>query len=91
MINVFAIRPPVADLYALIDKVSDFPITNRQLLELASKTKAPKEVKDFYRTFSDNRVFENRDELAATSEQVDILRQEEPEMPAEIERGPEEF
>lgn len=90
MLNVLAIRPPLTDLYRLIDKVPKYPVSNRQLISLAAKTRAPKEVADFYRTFTD-RVYKNRDELVSVSEQVDMLRQEEAEMPQEIESGPEEY
>lgn len=88
MLNILTIRPPLNDLYNLIDKVSKFPVSNRQLIDLASKTRAPKEVVDFYRTFND-RVYKNRDELVSVSEQVDLMRQEEVEMPPETARDEE--
>lgn len=90
MLNALAIRPPLTDLYKLIDKVPKYPLSNRQLIDLAAKSKAPKEVVDFYKTFSD-RTYESREELASLSEQVDMMRHEEAEMPQEIERGPEEY
>jgi hypothetical protein len=91
MLNVLTIQPALNDLYKLIEKVPKFPVSNRQLVEFASKARAPKSVVDFYRTFSDNRVYISRDELSAVSEQVDLMRQEEADMPREIERGPEEY
>lgn len=83
MLNVLAIRPPLADLYKLIDKVPKYPLSNQQLVDFATKVKAPKQVVDFYRTFNDSRVYKNRDELAGVSEQVDLMRQEEVGMPPE--------
>jgi hypothetical protein len=91
MLNVLAIKPPLNDLYKLIDKVPKYPLSNRQLVNFASKVRAPKEVVDFYRTFNDSRIYKNRDDLATISEQVDLMRQEEAEMPREIERGPEDY
>jgi hypothetical protein len=91
MLNTLTIHPPLSDLYKLIDKVPKYPLTNQQLLDFASKAKAPKEVVDFYRSFSDRYVYESKDELAAISEQVDFMRREEADMPKEIERGPEEY
>jgi hypothetical protein len=91
MLNALAIHPALNDLYQLIDKVPEFPLSNRQLVDFASKARAPKLVVDFYRTFDDNRVYDSREELANISEQVDIMRQEEAGMPREIEPGPEEY
>ena len=91
MLNVLTIRPPLNDLYKLINKVPRYPLSNKQLVAFASKIKAPKEVIDFYRTFNDYRIYEDKDELVSLSEQVDLMRKEEAEMPAEIERGPEEY
>lgn len=88
MLNILTIRPPLADLYKLIDKVPKYPLSNRQLIDLAAKSKSPREVIDFYRTFND-RVYKSRDELAAVSEQVDMMRQDEAEMPRESARDEE--
>lgn len=91
MLNALTIKPPLDDLYKLIDKVPRYPLNNRQLVEFASKIRAPKEVINFYRTFNEARVYEDRNELMTLSEQIDLLRREEAEMPPEIERGPEDF
>jgi hypothetical protein len=88
MLNALTIRPPLADLYKLIDKVPRYPLSNRQLIDLAAKYESSQEVIDFYRTFND-RVYKSRDELAAVSEQVDLMRQEEAEMPRESARDEE--
>jgi hypothetical protein len=91
MLNPLTIQPPLSDLYKLIDKVPKYPLTNQQLLDFASKIKAPKEVVDFYKSFSDRYIYENKDELAAISEQIGLMRREEADMPKEVERGPEEY
>jgi hypothetical protein len=91
MLNALSIRPPLNQLMKLIEKVPDYPISNRQLVTFARRNKAPAEVVDFYRTISDDRIYESKDELAGVSEQIDIMRHDEADMPAEIERGPEEY
>jgi hypothetical protein len=91
MLNVLTIRPPLEELYNFIDRVPQYPVTPRQLVQLASKLKAPQEVREFYKSFDQGLSYDNRDELTTVSEQVDFLRQEEPEMPAEIELSPEEY
>jgi capsular polysaccharide biosynthesis protein len=90
MNHILTIRPPLSELYKLIDKVAKYPVSNRQLIDLAAKSKSPRDVVDFYKTFSD-RIYSDRDELQGVSEQVDIMRQQEAETPPEIEPGPEEF
>jgi hypothetical protein len=91
MLSVQTARPPFSQLLRLIEKVPHYPISNRQLIIFARRNKAPTKVVDFYRTISDDRMYEDKDDLIGTSEQIDIMRQEEADMPAEIERGPEEY
>jgi hypothetical protein len=86
-----AVCPPLNDLHRLIDKIQGFPISNGQVIELAKKKRAPKEVVDFYQSINDSRIYDDKDDLIAVSEQIDLMRQEEADMPAEIERGPEEY
>jgi hypothetical protein len=91
MLNVLAIQPPLRDLYNLIDKIPKYPVSNRQLVDFASKVRAPKEVVDFYRTFNDDRVFKSRNELTEVSEQVDMMRQQESDTPQEFDNISEEY
>jgi hypothetical protein len=91
MLNVMSTHPPLEQLLKLIEKVPSFPISNQQLVNFARQKKAPAGVVDFYRTISDDMVYESKDDLTGVSEQIDIMRQEEADMPAEIERGPEEY
>ena len=91
MINAQAIRPPLSKLMNLIEKVPRYPISNQELINFAREKKAPGEVVDFYRTISGDMIYEDKDDLAGVSEQIDIMRHEEADMPVEIERGPEEY
>ncbi|HET9721846.1 MAG TPA: hypothetical protein VFP32_02340, partial [Candidatus Saccharimonadales bacterium] len=84
-----AIQPTSRQLQSLIGKVRAYPVSVGQILELAARSKVPKEVKDFYRAFPDDEVFESKDDLAARTEQVELLRSED-DMPQEIERCAEE-
>jgi hypothetical protein len=90
MLNLLTASPPLADLYKLIAKVPRFPLSNRQLVEFASKVRAPKEVVDFYRSFGDDYQYQNRDDLSAVSEAVDLMRREEPQMPPDLSGVPQE-
>lgn len=89
--NTLAIKPPLGDLYNFIDKVHSYPVSAGQLLQLARRSRAPKPVIDFYKTFHGDQIFKDEDDLTSRSEQVDLMRREEDEMPPEIERGPEDY
>jgi hypothetical protein len=83
--------PTLEELNGFISKVSSYPVTVKELLQLATKTGAPKKVINFYQIFDPQRKFNNEEDLSTSSEQVDILRQERIEMPLEEERSPEEY
>lgn len=74
-------KPPLNELYDFISQVNAYPISVQQLLELAQNLKAPRPVIDFYQSFGRSLVFRDKDELIGRSEQVDIMRQEEQDMP----------
>ncbi len=82
MEGILSVKPSLAELNSLIDKVPRFPFSNQQLLNLAARLRAPKEVVDFYRSFG-NQTYKTKDDLAARTEQVDLMRQEEAQMPKE--------
>lgn len=73
--------PSLEQLNSFIAKVDAYPVSVKQLLSLAGDIKAPKPVIDFYKTFGLNQIFSDKDDLACRSEQVDIMRREEQEMP----------
>jgi hypothetical protein len=90
MQGILSAKPNLVELYNLIEKVPRFPVSNQQLLNLAARRRAPKEVVDFYRSFG-NQTYKNKDDLTARTEQVDLMRQEESKMPKEEEVAAEDF
>ena len=86
-----AIRPSLGELYKFIGKINDYPISVRQLVERARELQAPRAVVDFYKSFDERQVFEDKEELTGRSEQIDIMRAEEAEMPREEENSPEDY
>ncbi|HVS78687.1 MAG TPA: hypothetical protein VHD84_00125 [Candidatus Saccharimonadales bacterium] len=87
---VLAVKPSLNDLYTFIDRVEDYPISAGRVAELAHRAEGPKSVADFYRSFDPDTIFTNKEDLTTRSEQVDIIRHEEMEMPAELDSIPEE-
>ncbi len=83
-------RPALADLYGLISKVDAYPVSVDELVELARKVKAPRPIVEFYKSFGRLGKFDDRDELISRSEQVDIMRQAEKDMPDDRLIVPEE-
>lgn len=78
------------ELNSFISKVGKYPVSAHQLLKLADRINAPKVVTDFYKRFAPDRVFESREDLSGSSEIVELLREEEAEMPKEELRSPED-
>lgn len=81
-------HPSLTDLHSLITKVPGFPITVKQLVELAKKKTAPKAVVDFYKAFPEDEIFEDKDDLISRTESVEILRHQT--APREEMHAPEE-
>jgi hypothetical protein len=84
-------QPSLTQLNSLIKRVQSYPISVSGLLDLARASKQPKEVLDFYKSFRQDQVFEDPDDLQSRSEQVEMMRQEEKDMPRELETAPEEY
>lgn len=84
-------QPSISELNRFIRQVDVYPVSAKQLQGLARRKKAPRRVVEFYRTFAPDRQFEDREDLAASSEQVEVMRQEESQMPQEDEQATEEF
>jgi hypothetical protein len=91
MQGILSVKPNLNELYRLIDKVPKFPVSKLQLVNLAKRRHAPKEVIDFYSSFGTDYVFETKDDLTARTEQVDLMRQEEAKMPREEEVAAEDY
>ena len=81
-------HPSLTDLHALISKVPGYPISVKQLVELANKKSSPKAVVDFYKTFPEDEVFEDKDDLISRTDSVEMLHHET--APQEEMHSPEE-
>lgn len=86
-----AIQPSISELTSFVAKVDSFPISAGQLISLARDKGASPRIVNFYKKFAAYRIFENKDDLATSSEQVDILRSEEHQMPKEEEKATDDF
>ena len=81
-------HPSLTDLHTLITKVPGYPITVRKLVELGQKKASPKAVIDFYRAFPEDEIFEDKDDLIARTESVEMLHHQT--APREEMHAPEE-
>lgn len=81
-------QPHLTDLRRLIDQVPRYPLTAEQLVNLAMKKGAPKEVIDFYKAFPANEIFTDKEDLLARTEMVEILHHQD--APREILTSAEE-
>jgi hypothetical protein len=75
-------------LRGFIHQVEDFPISAGELVKLAEKSSTGRSVVAFYRSFPDELVFPDKEDLLARSEQVGLLNSED--QPREEFRAPEE-
>jgi hypothetical protein len=78
-------QPKLTDLQKLISQIPKYPISVHRLIELASRKRVRPEVINFYREFPDDEIFNNKDDIEARTEQVEILQHENP--PEEFFRG----
>lgn len=78
-------RPVLPDIDRFISEVDAYPVSVDELIELARKIKAPRPIIEFYRSFGRQLLFNDKDDLLSRSEQVGLMRQEEREMPQELE------
>lgn len=83
-------QPSRSQLDSLIKQIPRYPISISGLLDFARKHKQPKEVLEFYGGWRDQ-VFESPDELQERTEQVEMMRQEEKDMPPEQLVATEEY
>lgn len=91
MLGTAAVKPSPAQLNSFIARISSFPVTAAQLSKIGARLGAPKDVIRFYKSFAPDRVFEDEEDLAASTEQIEIMRGEQPEMPREEEVATEEY
>jgi hypothetical protein len=71
-------HPQLADLHKLIDEVPRYPISARRLRVVARRKNFSPEVIYFYKRFSPDVVFKNKDDITARTELVEILQTEDP-------------
>ena len=76
-------QPALADIEALVKHVPHFPYSVKQLLKLAQEEHFPESVIRFYKTFPNDEVFEDAEDLMARTEQVELMRDEERQRPLE--------
>ena len=88
--NTLIARPALSELYDFINRVDRYPVSANQLVELARRLRAPKPIIDFYRSFGRGQVFSDEEDLTSRSEQVDLMRQAERDMPRDDLAVPEE-
>ena len=81
-------QPTLTDLHSLINKVPAYPITIKQLIDLAEQNHMPRPVVDFYRAFPEDETFEDKDDLLSRTESVEMLHHQT--APAEEMHAPEE-
>jgi hypothetical protein len=88
--NTLAARPALDELYGFISKIDTYPVSVEQLVDRAKKVRASKPIVDFYKSFGGRQIFDDREDLLSRSEQVDIMRHEERDMPRDDLNVPEE-
>lgn len=81
--------PSISQLYDLIDAVPRYPVSAAELTLLAKRKGADHTVVDFYRAFPPNIYFDDAEDLAVRSEQVEILNYEHDQQPVEQIRSSE--
>jgi hypothetical protein len=82
-------HPNLTDLHDLISEVPSYPISARQLVQLALRNNYPAEVVDFYRAFSGDHVFFDQDDALGQTELIELM--ETDEQPFEdVSRGAED-
>ena len=91
MNSAIRVQPSITQLNRLIRLVPAYPITVSKLLRLARSSHQPEEVVNFYENFNHDQVFNDQDDLQSRSEQVELMRRSEKDMPREWEVAPEEY
>ncbi|MBI4033602.1 hypothetical protein HY379_01250 [Candidatus Saccharibacteria bacterium] len=81
-------HPSLTELHGLIGKIADYPISVKQLVELAKREKSSKAVVDFYNAFPEDEIFSDQDDLISRTESVEMLHHQT--APREEMHAPEE-
>lgn len=84
-------QPTLTELNRFIRQVPSYPVSAGQLQQIARREGASRKIINFYRSFAPDRQFKDRDELTASSDVVEMMRQAEPQTPQEEEKAPEDY
>jgi len=70
-------------LHQFIQRVEQYPITAKEIVELAIKEQVDPMIINFYRAFHKDEAFQNQEELVVRSEQIQLM-----DSAAELEEHP---
>lgn len=76
-------QPTLSDIQALTKRISHFPFSVKQLIQLARQEHFPESVIRFYKTFPPDEIFEDAEDLMARTEQVELMHHAEQDQPSE--------
>ncbi|HLG90700.1 MAG TPA: hypothetical protein VI336_00845 [Candidatus Saccharimonadales bacterium] len=71
--RVLQAQPTLTDLHHLIELVPKYPITTKELIDLARKANLPQAVADFYGAFPHDESFTDKEDLLARTEHVEMM------------------
>lgn len=81
-------NPGLDELKGVIRKVPHYPVAAKDVTRLAESSGADHEVVEFYRSFPDDTVFEDKEDLLVRTEAIEAMARDD--QPREIYRAPEE-
>ena len=70
-------------LHQFIQRVKQYPVTAREIVELAIKEQVDPMIVNFYRAFHEDEAFQTQDDLIVRSEQIQLM-----DSAAELEEHP---
>lgn len=81
-------NPSINDLLLFIRKIPKYPISAKDVAQLAKDKGADSEVVEFYESFPDRAVFDNKEDLVTRTESIEVMARDD--QPHEILTSPEE-
>lgn len=81
-------NPSINDLLSFIRKVPRYPISAKDVAQLAKDKGADSEVVEFYESFPDRAVFDDKDDLVTRTESIEVMARDD--QPREFLTSPEE-
>lgn len=82
--------PSVKELDNFAESVESFPVHAKELADLAVAEGFNRRVIDFYRSFPQDQLFTDKDDLVGRSEQVQMMSVEEEDQPWEVTLSPQD-